>query len=67
MGHTIAERYVLLWTADGKPKAVHPVRNLWQAQNRLKELLARDGSGWFLFDTQAEKLIEPEAAFVMAS
>lgn len=68
MGSDInGNRYVLLWVVNGRPTAVHPAQSLRHAQERLRELLARDGRGWYLFDCKTEKLIEPEVAFAMAS
>jgi hypothetical protein len=61
------DRYVLLWILDGEPRAVQPVRDLRHGHETLRQLLDRDGPGWFLFDSKAEKVIEPEAAFAMAS
>ncbi len=67
MAHINGNRYVLLWIVGGQPQGVHPVNSLRHAQDRLRELLQRDGCGWHLFDLQTESLIEPEAAFAMAS
>lgn len=67
MGRINGNRYVLVWIVDKKPKAVHPVSSLRQAQDRLRELLQRDGPGWYLFDMKTDTLIEPEAVFAMAS
>lgn len=56
-------RYALIRVLPGGiPNAVHPVSDLGDGRQKLKELLKRDGEGWHLFDLVDKKIVDESEA-----